>query len=384
MILSDISIRRPIFATVINLLVIIVGIVAFTKLELREYPDIDPPVVSVQTAYTGASAQVIETRVTKILEDSISGIQGVKSIDSSSQDGISTISVEFNLKRNVDEAASDVRDRVQRVQGQLPDEVDSPQISKVDANTQPIFWIAFKSPYRDGLELTDYATRYVRDKLSVVDGVSRVQIGGERRYAMRVWLDRDALAARNLTVQDVQIALQSQNVELPAGRIESSGREFSVRVDRMYNNVDDFKNLAIKRSNDGYITRLRDVAKIEKGAEDDRRELHYNGAATIGLGVVKQSNSNTLDVIKGVKVEMENIKKTLPKDIVMETAFDSGLFIEGAVHEVYFTLGLTLFLVIVVIWVFLGDWRATIIPTLAIPVSLIGAFIVLWTLGFFN
>jgi multidrug efflux pump len=382
MILSDISIRRPIFATVINLLVIIVGIVAFTRLELREYPDIDPPVVSVQTVYTGASAQVIETRVTKILEDSISGIQGVKSIDSSSQDGISTISVEFNLKRNVDEAASDVRDRVQRVQSQLPDEVESPQISKVDANTQPIFWIAFKSPYRDGLELTDYATRYVRDKLSVVDGVSRVQIGGERRYAMRVWLDRDALAARNLTVQDVQTALQSQNVELPAGRIESSGREFSVRVDRMYNNVADFKNLAIKRSADGYITRLRDVAKVEKGAEDDRRELHYNGVATIGLGVVKQSNSNTLDVIKGVKAEMENIQKTLPKDIVMETAFDSGLFIEGAVHEVYFTLGLTLFLVVVVIWIFLGDWRATIIPTLAIPVSLIGAFIVLSAMGF--
>ncbi len=382
MILSDISIRRPIFATVINLLIVIVGLVAFTKLELREYPNIDPPVVSVQTIYTGASAQVIETRVTKILEDSISGIQGVKSIDSSSQDGISTISVEFALTRNVDEAASDVRDRVQRVQSQLPDEVESPQISKVDANTQPIFWITFNSPYRDGLELTDYATRYIKDKLSVVDGVSRVQIGGERRYAMRVWLDRDALAARNLTVQDIQTALSSQNVELPAGRIESLGREFSVRVDRMYNNTVDFGNLPIKHHADGYVTRLKNVAKVEKGAADDRRELHYNGVATIGLGVVKQSNSNTLDVIQGVKAEMEKIKPTLPSDITMETAFDSGLFIEGAVHEVYFTLGLTLVMVILVIWIFLGDLRATLIPTLAIPVSLIGAFIVLWTLGF--
>ena len=382
MILSDISIRRPIFATVINLLIVIIGLVAFTKLELREYPNIDPPVVSVNTIYTGASAQVIETRVTKILEDSISGIQGVKSIDSSSQDGISTISVEFALTRNVDEAASDVRDRVQRVQSQLPDEVDSPQISKVDANTQPIFWITFNSPYRDGLELTDYATRYIKDKLSVVDGVSRVQVGGERRYAMRIWIDRDALAARDLIAQDIQTALNAQNVELPAGRIESLGREFSVRVDRMYNNTVDFGNLPIKRSADGYITRLKDVAKVEKGAEDDRRELHYNGVATIGLGVVKQSNSNTLDVIKGVKAEMEKIKPTLPSDITMETAFDSGLFIEGAVHEVYFTLGLTLFMVILVIWVFLGDWRATLIPTLAIPVSLIGAFIVLWAFGF--
>ncbi len=290
MILSDLSIRRPVLATVVNLLVIIVGLVAFSRLELREYPDIDPPVVSVETIYTGASAQVIETHVTKILEDSISGIQGVKSIDSSSQDGISTISVEFNLKRNVDEAASDVRDRVQRVQSQLPDEVESPQISKVDANTQPIFWITFNSPYRDGLELTDYATRYIKDKLSVVDGVSRVQIGGERRYAMRIWLDHDAMAARDLTIDDIKKALQSQNVELPAGRIESLGREFSVRVDRMYNNTVDFGNLPVKRNEDGYIARLQDVAKVEKGAEDDRRELHYNGVATIGLGVVKQSN----------------------------------------------------------------------------------------------
>lgn len=382
MILSDVSIRRPILATVINLLVIIVGLVAFSKLELREYPDIDPPIVSVETIYTGASAQVIETRVTKILEDSISGIEGVKSIDSSSQDGISTISIEFTLTRDVDEAASDVRDRVQRVQAQLPDEVEVPQISKVDANTQPIFWITFNSQYRDGLELTDYATRYIKDKLSVVDGVSSVQIGGERRYAMRIWVDRDAMAARNITVQDIQAALQQQNVELPAGRVESLGREFSVRVDRMYNNLVDFSNLPIKRSADGYVTRLKDVAKVEKGAEDDRRELHYNGVSTIGLGVVKQSNANTLDVISNVKAEMENIRKTLPSDITMETAFDSGLFIEGAVHEVYFTLVLTLVLVVFVIWVFLGDLRATIIPTLAIPVSLIGAFIVLWALGF--
>lgn len=380
--LSDLSIRRPVFATVINLLIIIIGLVAFSRLELREYPDIDPPIVSVETLYTGASAQVIETRVTKILEDSISGIEGVRSIDSSSADGISTISVEFSLKRDVDQAASDVRDRVQRVQSQLPDEVETPLVSKVDANTQPIFWITLNSNYRDGLELTDYATRYLKDKLSVVDGVSSVEIGGERRYAMRIWVDRDALAARNLTVQDIQDALKKQNVELPAGRVESLGREFSVRVDRMYSKLDDFSNLPIKRSEDGYVTRLKDVAKIEKGAEDDRRELHYNGVSTIGLGIVKQSNANTLDVISNIKVEMENLKPTLPSDLTMETAFDSGLFIEGAVHEVYFTLAITLLLVIVVIWIFLGDLKATLIPTLAIPVSLVGAFIVLWVLGF--
>ncbi len=382
MFLSDISIKRPIFAAVMNLLIIIVGIVAFTRLELREYPDIDAPIVSVETTYTGASAEIIETRVTKILEDSISGISGVKSIDSKSSDGFSSISVEFKLDKDIEEAANDVRDRVQRVQSKLPDEVDAPQISKVDANTQALFWIAFRSKDRDGPALTDYASRYVKDRLSVVDGVSRVQIGGERRYAMRIWLDREALAARHLTVTDVQKALLQENLELPAGRIESLDREFSVRVERVYNTIKDFGNLVIARGDDGYLVRLKDVAKIERGAENERTELHYNGISSIGLGIVKQSNANTLDVIRGVKEEMEKIKATLPKDIVMETAFDSGIFIEGAVHEVYFTIFITLALVIFVIWLFLGDIRATIIPAVAIPVSLIGSFTVLLAMGY--
>lgn len=382
MILSDISIKRPIFAAVMNLLVIIIGIVAFTRLELREYPNIDPPIVSVETTYTGASAEIIETRVTKILEDSIAGISGVKSIDSKSSDGFSSISVEFKLDKDIEESANDVRDRVQRVQSQLPDEVDPPQISKVDANTQALFWIAFRSNERDGPALTDFANRYVKDRLSVVDGVSRVQIGGERRYAMRIWLDKQALAARNLTVIDVQRALLSENIELPGGRIESLDREFSVRVDRVYNTQKDFGNLVLSRGADGYLVRLKDVAKVERGAENERTELHYNGTASIGLGIVKQSNANTLDVIRGVKAEMEKIKPTLPHDIVMETAFDSGVFIEGAVHEVYFTIFITLALVVFVIWLFLGDLRATLIPAVAIPVSLIGSFTVLWAMGY--
>lgn len=382
MILSDISIKRPVFAAVINLLVIIVGIVAFTRLELREYPDIDAPIVSVETAYTGASAEIIETRVTKILEDSIAGISGVKSIDSKSSDGFSSISVEFKLDKDIEEAANDVRDRVQRVQSDLPDEVESPQISKVDANTQALFWIAFRSDQRDGPALTDYASRYVKDRLSVVDGVSRVQIGGERRYAMRVWLDRNQMAARGLTVTDISSALKKENLELPAGRIESLDREFSVRVDRLYNTAADFGDLVIGRGKDGYMVRLKDVAHIERGAADERTELHYNGTASIGLGIVKQSNANTLDVIRGVKEEMEKIRPTLPNDIIMETAFDSGIFIEGAVHEVYFTIFITLALVIFVIWLFLGDLRATLIPAVAIPVSLIGAFSVLLAMGY--
>ncbi len=382
MILSDISIRRPVFASVLNLLIIIVGIIAYGKLAVREYPDIDPPVVSVETAYIGASADVVETRITQILEDSISGIEGVKTIDSKSQDGLSTITVEFILGRDVDEAANDVRDRVGRVTAQLPDEVDAPQVSKSDTDAQPIFWIALQSKTRSGLELTDYAQRYLIDQLAIVDGVSAVQIGGARRYAMRIWLDRKEMAARGVTASDIEAALRRENVELPAGRIESLDREFSVRIDRVYNKLEDFSNMVIRRSDDGYLVRVKDIAKVEKGALDERTELKYNGKSSIGLGIAKQSNANTLDVIRGTKAEMEKIIPTLPKDIQMEVAFDSGVYIEASIHEVYLTIGLTIGLVIFIIWVFLGDLRATIIPATAIPVSMVGAFIVLWALGF--
>lgn len=382
MILADTSIRRPVFASVLNLLIVIIGIIAFDRLAVREYPDIDPPVVSVETVYIGAAADVIESRITQILEDSISGIEGIKTIDSKSQDGLSTITVEFTLDRDIDEAANDVRDRIGRVSGQLPEGVDAPQVAKSDTDAQPIFWIALRSGTRSGLELTDYAQRYLIDKFSIVDGVSAVQIGGERRYAMRIWLDRKEMAARGITANDVEAALRRENVELPAGRIESLDREFSVRLERIYKSLDDFRNLVIRRGDDGYLVRLEDIADVEKGARDERTELKYNGRATIGLGVAKQSNANTLDVIRGVKAEMAKIVPTLPQDMIMETAFDSGVYIEAAIHEVYLTIGITIALVIFIIWVFLGDLRATIIPALSIPVSLVGAFIVLWVLGF--
>lgn len=382
MILSDISIRRPVFAAVLNLLIVILGLVAFTKLPLREFPDVDAPVVSIETLYIGASADIIETRITQPIEDIISGIEGIKTIDSKSDDGISTVTIEFTLDREIDDAANDVRDRVARVIQTLPEEADAPTISKFDANTEAIFWIALQSDTLDGMELTDYADRFIIDRLSVTPGVARVQIGGERRYAMRVWLDRKAMAARNVTVQDVQSALSRENIELPAGRIESLNRELTVRVDRVYNNVPDFENLVIQRGDDGYLVRLSDIAQVEKGSEDERTELKYNGRAAIGLGIAKQSNANALDVIRGTKEEMAKIRESLPPEIIMEVAFDSALFIEAAIHEVYFTIGLTLLLVVLVIWLFLGDLRATIIPALAIPVSLLGSFVVLMALGF--
>lgn len=382
MILSDISVKRPVFATVLSLLIIISGVLCFTRLPLREYPDIEAPVVSIDTNYIGASADIVESRVTQPIEDIVSGIEGIKSIDSSSQDGRSSITIEFNLSRDVDAAANDVRDRVSRVLDNLPDEVDPPEISKLDSNTSEVVWLALQSETRSALELTDYADRYILDRLSVVDGVARVRIGGERRYAMRIWLDRTALAARGLTVADVENALRRENVELPAGRIESLNRELSVRVDRLYNRAEDFSSLVISKGADGHLVRLSDVAKVNIGAENERTELRSNGKAAIGLGIAKQSKANTLSVAEGAKKAMEEIKKTLPPDIEMMVAFDSSIFIDRSIHEVYFTLGLTLVLVVVVIWAFLGDWRATLIPAVTIPVSLLGAFIFLYGLGF--
>lgn len=382
MILSDISIKRPVFAAVLSILVILVGIIAYLKLPLRELPDVESPVVSVETTYIGAASNIIETRITQVLEDSISGIEGIKSIESKSQDGISQISIEFNLNKNVDEAANDVRDRVSRVSSKLPDEAEQPQISKVDANAQPIFWISLRSKTRNALEITDYARRNIVDRLSVLDGVSSVRIGGERKYAMRIWLDRKALAARGLTASDVETTLRRENMELPAGRVESLDREFIVRVDRLYNNLNDFQNLVIKRGDDGYLIKLSDVAKVEKGAEDERTELRFNGTSSIGLGIAKQSNANALSVVREAKEEMERIKKTLPSDMTMSVAFDTALFIEAAIHEVYLTFAITIALVVLVIYAFLGDMRATIIPTLAIPVSVLGSFIVLMAFGY--
>lgn len=382
MILSDVSVKRPVFASVLSLLIVLAGLMAYQNLPLREYPDIDPPIVSVTTTYPGSSADIVETRVTQVLEDIISGVEGIKSIDSSSEDGVSSITIEFNLKRDIDAASNDVRDRVNRVLNQLPDEVDAPEISKLDANTQEVVWLALQSETRNGLELTDYAERYVLDRLSVVDGVARVRIGGERRYAMRVWLDRQAMAAREITVQDIENTLRAENVELPAGRIESLNREFTVRVERIYNKVGDFENMVIARGDDGYLVRLRDVAKVEVGAENERTALRSNGINTVGLGISKQSKANTLSVAKGAKAEMRRIAESLPDDIEITVAYDSSIFIENAIKEVWNTLFITIGLVVLVIWVFLGDWRATLVPALTIPVSLVGSFIVLAALGF--
>lgn len=380
--ISDISVKRPVFATVLSLLLVIFGILAFYRLPLREYPDVNPPVVSIQTIYIGASAEVVETKISKPVEDSISGIEGIRTIESSSQDGLSTVNVEFNISRDVDSAAADVRDRVSRIIGELPKEANPPEITKVDANTREVMWLRLTSDQYNAMQLTDYAQRYLLDQFAVVDGVARVRIGGERRSAMRVWLDRQAMAARHITVEDIDQALRRENIELPAGRIESYKREFTVRTKRMYNSSEDFQKLVVKRGSDGVFVRLGDVADVNVGPQDSRTELRSNGLPALGIGIAKQSRANTLSVTRGIREQMDKLIPSLPAGIDLSVAYDTSLFIEAAIDEVYFTFILTIALVVFVIFIFLGDVRATFVPAITIPISLISTFIVLYLFDF--
>lgn len=382
MLLSDLSVKRPVFATVLNILLVVFGIVAFTMLPLREYPDIDRPIVTIDTDYPGASAEVVETQVTQLVEDRISGIEGIKNISSSSRNGRSRISIEFNLTRDIDAASNDVRERVSRVLDNLPEESDPPEVSKASSDESTIVWYNLRSENMSILELTDYAERYVVDRLSVVDGVARVVIGGDRRYAMRVWLDRDAMAARQVTVTDIVSRLREENVELPAGEVESTDREFSVRMARAYLSPEDFKNLVIRQGDDGYLVRLGEVARVELGAEDDKTDFRGNGVNMVGIGIIKQSKGNTLDVVNNVHREMENIQQTLPETMYLAPSYDSSVFIQGSVDEVYNTLAVAMGLVIIVIYLFLGNVRATLVPALTVPVAIIASYTVLFALGF--
>jgi multidrug efflux pump len=380
--LSDLSIRRPVFATVLSLLLVVLGVIAFTRLTLRELPAIDPPVVSIDVNYPGASAAVVETRVTQILEDALSGIEGVETIESSSQNGESNISIEFSLSREIEAAANDVRDAVSRVLDRMPPEADPPEIEKTESDSDPIMWLNMRSTRMDTLELTDYALRYVVDRLSSIDGVAQVRVGGQQRYAMRIWLDSAALAARGLTVADVEAALRRENVELPAGSIESTDRDFTLRVQRGYRAPEDFARMTLAKGEGGYLVRLGDVARIERGSEERRAYYRSNGEPNIGIGIVKTSTANSLDVARAARARAEEIQKSLPAGTQIFVAYDSTVFIDAAVERVFMTLVEAIALVIVVIYLFLGSARSAVIPAVTIPVCLVTAFAALWAFGF--
>ncbi len=382
MILSDISIKRPVFASVISLLLIVFGLVSFSRLPLREYPDIDPPVVTIDTVYPGASAYVVESQITQLVEERIAGVEGIRFIDSSSQDGRSRVTIEFSTSRDIDAAANDLRDRVSGIVDDLPDEADPPEIQKEDSNDDVIMWLNLTSDRLTVPELTDYADRYLVDRFSVLDGVSRVRVGGGQRYAMRVWLDRSAMAARDLTVTEVEQALRSENVELPAGTIESSTRSFTVRLGRAFRTAEDFSRIVIKQGEDGYLIRLGDIGRVERGTQEDRTFFRGNGVAMVGLGIIKQSTANTIDVARAAKAQMVLLNPTLPEGMQIRQSFDTSVFIEEAIKEVYKTLAIAIVLVILVIFLFLGSVRATIVPAVSVPVSIVASFIALNGFGF--
>jgi len=383
MLISDLSVKRPVFAAVASLLLVAFGLVAYDRLPLRQYPDIDPPVVSIETIYPGASANVVETRITELIEERISGVEGIAFIESSSEDGESTVTIEFKIGRDVDAAANDIRDRVSGILDDLPDEADPPEIQKVDADQDVIMWLNLASPEMTVPELTDYAQRYLVDRFSVLDGVARVRVGGQQTYAMRVWLDRKKLAARELTANDVENALRAENVELPAGAIESSDQQFTVRVERAFANADDFAALVLQRGPDGYLVRLGDVGRVEKGTEEDRSFFRGNTVPMVGIGIIKQSTANTIAVARAAKAEAARINAGgLPNGMSIEQSYDTSVFIEGAINEVYKTLFIAMALVITVILLFLGSLRAMLVPAVTVPVSIVATFIVLYALGF--
>ena len=380
--LSDLSVKRPVFATVIALLLVAFGALAFNELAVREYPDISAPVISVSVGYPGASAEVVESRITQILEREVSGIEGAKTITSSSLDGLSTISVEFSLDRNIDEAANDIRDRVGRVITRLPDDIDPPLISKQDANASPVLYINLESLSLDEMDLTDYAERYIRDRLAIVPGVSQVTMNGLGRPSMRVWLDRTALAARGLTVTDIENALRQENLELPAGRVDSEDREFQVRVARNFSTAEEFRRLVIGQGADGHLMRLGEVAKVEVAPRDTRTIFRTNGKNSVAFGIVKQSTANTVDVITGINTEIARLSENLPPGMQLVTASDDSMFIRAAIRSVYITIAITTALVGLVILAFLGNVRAMLIPVTTIPICLVASFSVLAMFGY--
>ncbi|MDZ3822761.1 MAG: efflux RND transporter permease subunit [Pseudoxanthomonas sp.] len=382
MILSDVSIKRPVFATVMSLLLIVLGVMAFTRLTLRELPAIDPPVVSVSVVYPGASAAVVETRITQVLEDAVSGIEGIETLQSRSVNGRASLTLEFRLSRDIEAAANDVRDSISRVLNRLPPEADPPQVEKAESDAETIMWLNMSSTTMDTLELSDFADRYVVDRLAALDGVAQVRIGGQQRYAMRIWLDRTALAARGLAVADVETALARENIELPAGRLESAERDFTLRVQRSYQRPEDFAQIALARGEDGYVVRIGDVARVELASAERRAYFRSNGAPNVGLGIVKTSTANSLDVARAARDEAVEIQQSLPEGTQIFVAFDSTVFIDAAVKRVYWTLFEALALVLVVIYLFLGSLRAAIIPAVTVPVCLVAAFVALAAFGF--
>ncbi|GEN28858.1 multidrug transporter [Halovibrio variabilis] len=385
--LSDISVQRPVLAMVIAALIIAFGLLALNRLPLQEYPTIDPPVVTIDTRYPGASASVVETRITQVLEDRIAGVEGIELITSESEDGRSQIEIEFGIDSDINAAANDIRDRIAGALRNLPDDADNPEVTKADSSGEVVVWLSLSGEDYSITELTDYANRFLVDSLSVQPGVARVRVGGGSDYAMRVWLDRNAMAARGLTVSDIEAALRAENVELPAGSLESEDRQFIVRLPRSFASAEDFQRLALNppalnQGDSGYLVRLADVARVEVGAVEDRSVFRSNGMPMVGLGMIMQSTANVIELSDAVQVELERLQGTLPDGMSLSLNYDASLFVAGAIKQVVMTLFIAMGLVVVVIFMFLGNLRTTLVPAVTVPIAVIGAFTALAVMNF--
>ncbi|MBI1359406.1 MAG: MMPL family transporter [Alphaproteobacteria bacterium] len=381
MFLSDTSIKRPVLASVFGLLLIAIGLVSASRLPLREYPNIDPPIVTIRTSYPGASANVIENRITQVIEDRVAGIAGINYINSTSVDGASFVSIEFDISRDLDSAANDVRDRVSGILRNLPVNADPPDVQKADNSEEVVLWLTLTSDTRSPVELTDFAESYISDRFSSINGVARVQEGGNRTPAMRVWLNRRAMAARGLTVADLQRAMQQENVETPAGSIQSQDLVYTARISRAFRTADDFANMVVKKGDDGVVVHLGDVARIEFGAEEDRNIFRGNGVPMVGIGIIKQSTANVVQVAHDARIRADEVAASLPKDMHLGIAFDTSIYVQSSVKEVIKTLTIAIVLVVGVIFLFLGSLRATVVPAVTVPICLIATFSVLYGLG---
>jgi multidrug efflux pump len=379
--LSDLSVKRPVFAAVMAMLAAVVGIVGYFGLSVREYPDVDPPVVSVQTQYIGAAANVVETRVTEVLEDRLAGIAGLQTITSRSQDGESTITIEFAPGRDIDAAANDVRDRVGAASSALPNEIEPPVVRKVDADANPIMFLVVSNPRWSPLQLSDWVDRNLADRFSAIDGVAQVFVGGDATPSMRIWLQPERLAGFSLTPSDVEAALSRQNVELPAGRLEAQ-QNITLRVERPFSTPDQFRGLIVGRGPNGYLVRLGDVARVEQGPDNPYSSFRLNGSPAVGMGIVRQSGANTLAVADAARAMADQLRPTLPEGVTITVGSDDSLFISRAIEGVWHTLAEAAVLVVLVIYLFLGSWRATLIPAITVPLCLLASFAMLWLLGY--
>ncbi len=382
MFLTDLSIKRPVVASVMSLILVIFGLVTFQEIPTDELPDVQPPVVTIQTDYRGASAEIIDTQITQKIEDFVGGTPGLETIDSFSEDESSRITLTFSTELNLDDVTNDVRSSVARIVDNLPDGAEKPEIFKQSAGMRTTMWLSFNSNTMTDLELTDYADRYLTDVFSIVDGVGRVRLGGERELSLRVWLDPIALAARNLTTQEVEEVLRKENIEFPAGRIESKDIDLTIKLDKAYKDLSNFKKLPLKRAQDGSIITLDDVSKIELGAESTRTLFKGNGKQVVGIGIYQQSDANTIAVANGIKNKIKEIKPSLPPGTTLEVSFDRSNYIKAAIKEVYKTLIIALILVTIIIYLFLGNIRALVVPLIALPVSLISTFLSIYIFDF--